>query len=312
MYEHTVYSILYSVYHCIKLLLSFLYSFLNSYSTYQRYLDATNPGNVRYSAIFPNLFSAGFLNIPVQLPDNLLFLYAYIALSTFGQRRRYLTRVGTLITTFYIVFVLLLPFFAPATFMPLIVDENTDDYSPSIGLPLIQGNLIGYLAYNFYFSIIFFRVIYRIYFDAKAIYPPLALEISLKCLLHFLVSSTAVLLFFFLGVQQGRPEAGAVYTIMIMSGLHFIFNTKRYQRHARPRYNPVVPALSPPNSPNALSSPNSPNSPNRLAFPNHFRPEDEHVLPSPKVASGDGLARIHSHNALPLSPSGGAASTLSS
>ena len=129
----------------------------------------------------------GVANIFTQLPDNLLFLYTYLALSTAGRARKLMRPVEAAVTTLYIVFVLFFPFFAPVTFIPLIVNENTDDYNSRIGLPLLQGYTFGYVAYNFYFTLIFVRVLYRSYFDRRAFYPPIARDICLRCILHFFI-----------------------------------------------------------------------------------------------------------------------------
>ena len=91
------------------------------------------------------------------------------------------------VTTLYIVFVLFLPFFAPVTFIPLIVNENTDDYNTRIGLPLLWGYTYGYVLYNLYFTLIFMRVLLRSCFDKKAFYPPIARDICFRCILHFFI-----------------------------------------------------------------------------------------------------------------------------
>ena len=129
----------------------------------------------------------GIANIFVQLPDNLLFLYTYLALTTAGRAKKYMRPFEAVITTLYIVFVLFLPFFAPVTFIPLIVNENTDDYNTRIGLPLLQGYTYGYVLYNLYFTLIFVRVLFRSYFDRKAFYPPIARDICFRCILHFFI-----------------------------------------------------------------------------------------------------------------------------
>ena len=105
----------------------------------------------------------------------------------------------------YVTFVLFLPFLAPVTFIPIFLNENTDDYNTHVGLPLIQGYVFGYLAWNVFFSIIFARVLYRYYFDKRAFYPPIAHEISLKCVIHCIISSFAVLEFYFFGIQMMKP-----------------------------------------------------------------------------------------------------------
>ena len=176
-----------------------------SLSESHRIVDATDPQNQRYIAIFPNLLSAGIFNIPLQLPDNLLFLYAYNALTTAGRARRYMNPQVAVISTVYIAFVLFFPFLAPVTFIPLILNENTEDYNNQVGLPLIQGYVFGYLAWNVFFTLIFIRILYRYYFDKRAFYPAIAYEISVKCVLHCVLSSFAVLEFYFFGIQMMRP-----------------------------------------------------------------------------------------------------------
>jgi hypothetical protein len=156
--------------------------------------------------MFPNFLGAGIFNIPLQLPDNLLFLYAYIALSTAGRARKYMRPWEAIVTALYIILVLFLPFIAPVTFIPLIVNENTDDYNTKVGLPLIQGYVFGYLAWNCYFTVIFAVTLYRCYFDKRKLYPSLSKEICIKCIVHFVISSFAILQFYILGIQQLEPQ----------------------------------------------------------------------------------------------------------
>ena len=177
----------------------------HNFDCFFSFLDATNPEDQRYTAIFPNLLSAGIFNIPLQLPDNLLFLYAYNALTTAGRAKRMLSPPVAIISAVYVTFVLFFPFLAPVTFIPLIFIENTDDYNTQLGLPLIQGYVFGYLAWNVFFSLIFFRVLYRYYFDKRAFYPAIAHEISMKCVIHCVLSSFAVLEFYFFGIQMMKP-----------------------------------------------------------------------------------------------------------
>ena len=129
----------------------------------------------------------GIANIFVQLPDNLLFLYTYLALTTVNRSRKCMRPLDAAATALYISLVLFVPFFAPNTFVPLIVNENTDDYNTRIGLPLLQGYTYGYVLYNLYFTLIFMRVLFSSYFDRKAFYPPIARDICFRCILHFFI-----------------------------------------------------------------------------------------------------------------------------
>lgn len=109
-----------------------------------------------------------------------------------------------IISGVYIAFVLFFPFLAPVTFIPVFLNENNDDYNTKVGLPLIQGYVFGYLAWNFFFTLIFIRVLYRYYFDKRVFYPPIAQEISIKCVLHFVLSSFAILEFYIFGIKMMR------------------------------------------------------------------------------------------------------------
>ena len=140
-----------------------------------------------YNGICANILTSGLLNLLIQLPDNLLFLYAYFAFSTVAMKRRRFTRLSSLLIAIYFVIVLVLPFLLPPTILPIFVNENTDHYQRTIGYPLALGNTIGYVLYNIVFSAIFARILYRIYFDKKSFYPRLAKEISIKCLLHLAI-----------------------------------------------------------------------------------------------------------------------------
>jgi hypothetical protein len=150
-------------------------------------IDATNPEDKEYCGIIGNFLVSGVANIFVQLPDNLISLFTYIALNTAGRARKYMRTWEATITALYIIFVLFLPFIAPVTFIPLIVNENTDDYNTKVGLPLMFAYTYGYVLYNTYFTAAFCLVLYKIRFDKKSFYPPIAKEICIKCVAHFFI-----------------------------------------------------------------------------------------------------------------------------
>lgn len=139
------------------------------------------------NGICENILTSAVFNLMIQLPDNLLFLYAYFAFSTVAMKKKRLTTISTLIIFLYYALVLVLPFLLPPTLLPLFINENTDYYQRNIGYPLALGNTIGYVIYNIVFSLVFARILYRIYFDRTSLYPKIAREISIKCLLHLVI-----------------------------------------------------------------------------------------------------------------------------
>lgn len=153
-------------------------------------LSLYHPGDFLYYGIAYDLFCNGIFSATQQLADNLIFLYAYMAIRRTGESNHYMTPVNGTVTGLYIGIILIGPNLFQFTLMPLIFDVNTDDYNNKIGNNLFLYSTIGYVLFNFYFSMIFVNILYRIYFKRSTYYryfPRVAAELSWKCVLHCVI-----------------------------------------------------------------------------------------------------------------------------
>lgn len=189
---------------------------------------SSNPEDEVIAGTLPQLLSQGICTIFIQIPDNLIFLYAYHALSTKTRSSRYLTTVELALSGTYITFILVLPFLLPVTLFPIVFDETTDDYNSRIGDPLLAANCFGYIAYNVTFTFLFARILYKIYIDPHVVFPRIAGDICIRCLIHCCISTAAILQYYF-NIKNDVSSAGPIYNVLIMCGLHFVFNSKRYK-----------------------------------------------------------------------------------
>ena len=161
----------------------------------------------------------GFFPLVVQLCDNYMFYSRLRAVTKVPLWKRYAFHL-------YIVIILCSSWFPLYSFVPFIWNVNTKSsiYAYSIMLPI---QVWGTVAYNFYFTFEF-AIILRNISNGKGCQTDtlkrtanLRALISIKSIMHCISSSVASLVYLYYPVL-GAP----IYIIIIVLGMHFLFNSK--------------------------------------------------------------------------------------
>jgi hypothetical protein len=174
----------------------------------------------------------GIFSLGVQLPDNYMFYYRLLAVVKIPWWHK------ALIHTF-IWLVLICTWFPSQTIIPFFYNENSVYYNYLFNITLAIASW-SILAYNFYFTIHFGWILYRVFERAKgnstSMGPVLVLTsyritqvIAVKSIGHCITSSFGSLL---LSYQPGINNV--LYCMVIVVGMHFWFN---YTNNRVPLFN---------------------------------------------------------------------------
>jgi hypothetical protein len=138
------------------------------------------------NAVVNDAVITGLLNLVIQLTDNYMFWYRYMAVIP------KIPLIKKIAVHSWVAFVLC-PWFITDFPMPLFVDVNTDFYV-SINNVFNQMVAYGQIAFNLYFSYEFGLILYQLKYDPHCKYSEAARRIAIKTLLHCLIRSVLFLI----------------------------------------------------------------------------------------------------------------------
>ena len=125
-----------------------------------------------------DLLSYGILTLIVQFGDNFMFFWRFIAVSP------KMTPLKKSFIYSYIAVILTLLWIPTYTFIPFFYNTNSVSFN-NIYYWALQVQIYGCMAYNFYFSLEFGRILYKISFDPTFKSSPQVFSISVKSIIHF-------------------------------------------------------------------------------------------------------------------------------
>jgi len=168
------------------------------------------------SAVCYDLFWNGISDLIIQLCDNLSFLNRFQAVHKVPKWKSYAIYA-------YISLIMVLTWLPTYTVYPFFVDTNSASFlEASIFLLGIDG--WGSIAYNFYFTVEFTVVLYKVSFEgpgSNSRTQEAVKMIAYKSIIHCVTSSLAILVYVYI------PVYGVlIYSIIIICMLHFLFNFK--------------------------------------------------------------------------------------
>jgi hypothetical protein len=172
--------------------------------------------NTTRSAICYDFFYNGVSIIGIQLCDNYIFFNRFLVVQKCPTWKRVVIHA-------YVIFLLIFTWLPAYTIYPFFFDVNSIEFLNvylTILLP-IEGWAV--IAYNFYFTAEFTVLLYRIYSKSTVLTTSSkrAMIIAYKSIIHCFTSSLANLLYVYI------PIYGVLlYCIIIVLGLHFLFNFK--------------------------------------------------------------------------------------
>ena len=131
------------------------------------------------NAIISELLITGLLNWFSQVADNLVFYLGYAAATHSVPKWK------QIFVAVYIIVVLSISWMTTYTVNPFFVNTNSETYTRNFFIP---GQLVytwGNVLYNFYFTIEFTLILYRVHVQGRKQYSKAAQIISIKCIIHF-------------------------------------------------------------------------------------------------------------------------------
>jgi hypothetical protein len=179
-------------------------------------ISAYRPNKTK-TAIAWDLCAVGLSQVAIQLCDSYLFVNRYRAI-------RKMPRLEQWFTHLYIFVVIALPYNMTTMFLPLFSDTNNVKFDRFREF-IRDFKLWGTIAYNIYFTLCFSGIGYT--FIRKTNLQSNNLKwIVIKSLCHCVTSSVANILLFYSNPDRTYFFDYAMYNMMIMFGIHFLFNFK--------------------------------------------------------------------------------------
>jgi hypothetical protein len=178
-------------------------------------ISAYRPNKTK-TAIAWDLCAVGVSQVTIQLCDSYLFVNRYRAIRKMHRFEQWFTHL-------YIFVVIALPYNLTSIFLPLFINTN-DVRFDKLREKIRDAEIWGTIAYNIYFTLCFAGIGYS--FIRKTNQQSNNLKwIVIKSLCHCVTSSIANILLFY-----SNPDTYffdyAMYNMMIMFGIHFLFNFK--------------------------------------------------------------------------------------
>lgn len=138
-----------------------------------------NPTPLR-NAVYIDLLSYGLTTLVVQFGDNFMFFWRFLAVA---PKTSILKKS---IIYAYIIIVITLLWVPTYTIIPFFYDTSSVSFN-NVYYWALEVQIYGNLAYNFYFSIEFGIILYKIYFDPSFKYSSQVHNISVKSMFHFAI-----------------------------------------------------------------------------------------------------------------------------
>ena len=166
-----------------------------------------------------DFFYLGLFPLVIQLCDNYMFYSRLIAISKVPNWKRYVFHI-------YVIIILSTTWFPVYSIIPFFYNTNETLFISYYFITL-SVQVWGTVAYNFYFTMEFSKILHSINSgkasktDALQRTARLRTIISIKSIIHCMSSSLASLIYLYLPAI-GNP----VYVIMIISAMHILFNAK--------------------------------------------------------------------------------------
>mmetsp|Transcript_15745 Transcript_15745/g.15100 ORF Transcript_15745/g.15100 Transcript_15745/m.15100 type:complete len:384 (-) Transcript_15745:108-1259(-) len=193
-------------------------------------ISAYRPNKTK-TAIAWDFCSIGLCQIAIQLCDSYLFVNRYRAIRRMSNLERWVTHI-------YIFVLIALPYHTAIMFLPFSVDLNSEN--AQLGDVVIRFRLglaiqtWGIIAYNIYFTLVFSYIGYT---SVKKMINQRSNSmkwIIIKNLCHCVTSSVATILLHFSYANGTFFFDYNMYNMMIVFGIHFLFNFKiEYTSFAR-------------------------------------------------------------------------------
>lgn len=190
--------------------------------------------NPTKSAICYDFLAQGIFQVIFQLFDNYIFIQQIEVVQKLHRWKKISIHV-------YIWSILVAPWASAYLIVPFFFDTNSERFLEGYDVTL-QIQLWGAIAYNFYFTIEFARILNKIYSKSTIRNDSVirAKIIALKSLTHCFLSITANLLYVY------EPRLGnGTYNIIILTSMHFLFNykiekTDRYISNLHKEFNKII------------------------------------------------------------------------
>lgn len=179
------------------------------------YLISAHRQNLTKTAICWNLFGNGVFGDGMQLLDTLLFISRYRAVTTMSNLKLWLTCL-------WIGIVILLPYYSTVTFLPLFINTNA---VPEFNTYAFFVTSFGTILYNVYYTYEFTVLMYG-YIKNMITHSDTLKMIVIKSLIHCITSSIANSLLYCSGTYLTFYFDSMIFNMMILSGIHFLFNFK--------------------------------------------------------------------------------------
>jgi hypothetical protein len=183
-------------------------------------ISAYRPNKTK-TAIAWDLCSIGLCQIAIQMCDSYLFVNRYRKIRRMSNLERWVTHI-------YIFIVIVLPYHTAIIFLPFAVDMNSDNarlVGDGFRSKLRQIEMWGTIVYNTYFTLVFSYIGYTFVKSTNRRSNSLK-WIIIKSLCHCVTSSIATTLVYFSYVNGNFFFDYNMYNMMIVFGIHFLFNFK--------------------------------------------------------------------------------------
>lgn len=138
------------------------------------------------NAFYLDMGVFGFSSILVQISDNVVYIFGYQCI----QKNIPLVNWVLLIT--FIVVILFLTWFPGFTFIPCILNRNSDLFLQTLAAPLATIRYIGLVIYDIAFSYHFCVILYRVNITRKIRLPKTSQIFVIKCVVHLFSSLSAL------------------------------------------------------------------------------------------------------------------------
>lgn len=138
-----------------------------------------NPTPIR-NAVMIDFLSYGLTTLIVQFGDNFMFFWRFLAVVPKTSRLK------KAVIYAYIIVIITLLWVPTYTIVPFFYDTNSVSFN-NVYYWTLEIQIYGNLAYNFYFSVEFGHILYKIYFDPTFKYSNQVYNISVKSIIHFAI-----------------------------------------------------------------------------------------------------------------------------
>jgi hypothetical protein len=182
-------------------------------------ISIAHPNPTRSSVCY-DFLENGVSQVAIQLFDNYIFIQQIEAIKKISRWKKISIHI-------YIWIVLILPWAPAYLIVPFFYDTNSVSFLNVYGITL-QIQLWGAIAYNFYFTFEFAFILTKMYSSSTVQGTSVnkAKIIAIKSIIHCFTSSIANILYVYVPVI-----GNGLYNIIILAGIHFLFNYKIEKTH---------------------------------------------------------------------------------